>query len=204
MHDAPQGDEHDEQHGEAVAVGDASLEVELEHAEQLADDHAGESVDAARDGRRLVRRLEEQHADAERDHDPREVAAADDEDARGEAGDGRDGCTREEPRQRFAPAVHREQPGRVRAESEEGRVAERHDPRVAEDEIERHREESGDEDLAAEHEVPGEREPRDEREAPEHEFRHAPAIVGQRRCRIHRRAPKSPAGKATSSTIISA
>ena len=45
-----------------------------------------------------------------------------------------------EPRERFGPAVPRQQARRVRADAEEGRVPQRQNARVAEDEIQRQRE----------------------------------------------------------------
>ena len=86
----------------------------------------------------LVRRLEQHEADAERHHQAREIRAAHDEEARREADERAGRAGDDEAAERLAPAVHGEQPRRVRADAEEGRVTERDDAGVAEDEVERH------------------------------------------------------------------
>ena len=66
-----------------------------------------------------------------------------------EAGDRRDRGCGDETAERLAPAVHGEQPRGIRADAEECGVPERDDAGVTEDQVERHREQPGDQDLAA-------------------------------------------------------
>ena len=108
----------------------------------------------------------------------------------------------DEPRERLAPAVHREEPRRVRADAEERGVAERDDAGVAEDQVEREREERRDQDLAAEHAIAGEKEEAAaSSDQPEDDLRPARLAC---QAAISRRLPKSPAGNAISSTTIGA
>ena len=69
----------------------------------------------------------------------------------------------------------REQARRVGAHAEEGRLPERQDPRVAEDEIERQREQPVDEDLTQEQPPIGHHEEGHERRDPERDLERMPA-----------------------------
>jgi hypothetical protein len=87
---------------------------------------------------------------------------------------------------------------------------ERHDARVAEDQVEREREEAGDQDLAAEHAMLREDEERRDGDEPERDLDRAQAIVRQMGARVERgdggRAhafrPYRPAGNRIISTTI--
>ena len=78
-------------------------------------------------------------------------------------------------RQRLAPAALGQEPGGVGAHTEECGMAERDDPRVAEEEIERQREERGDGDLARELEVGREEEEGRQRGEPEDRLQAPPS-----------------------------
>ncbi len=101
--------------------------------------------------------------------------------------------------------MYGKQPGGVRADAEVRRMAERHDTRVAQDEIERHREHSGNQDLAPEHPMIRKDEERTEGGEPECDLERVPAIGGKmwRAGAGHARLPYNPAGKTIISTTIS-
>src|SRR6185503_201768 len=144
--------ETQKQHRERVGVRGPAVQVELE-AEQRADLDALEAVGAARERARAVRGLVQEQAEAEGEHDEREVAEADDDVAERvtqHPGGDRGG---EQAGQGFPQVVLGEEPGAVRAEAEERGVAERYDPGVAEDQVERQREQRRDRDLAREREI---------------------------------------------------
>ena len=106
-----------------------------------------QAVDAAGVLGELVRGLEQHQRHAHRHHQAREVRAAQHEEARHVARERGDGDRHGEPQQRVAEAVLGEQPRGVRADAEERRVAERDDAGVAQDEVEREREQRQDRDL---------------------------------------------------------
>ena len=60
---------------------------------------------------------------------------------------------KQEPGQRLAPAGLADQSGRIGAEAEEHRVAERDDAGIAEDQVDRDGEERGDRDLAGQRQI---------------------------------------------------
>ena len=101
----------------------------------------------------------------------------------------------------FAKHVMGEKPGGVGAQAEERRMAERDDARIAEDQVERQREQSRNEDLAAERAERRQREIRDHRHDPERDLDRAEATGVARH---HRGRPKRPLGKIASIATISA
>ena len=74
MDDAPRQQEQHEQRRQAVGVGGAADEIEVEAAEQRPDDHALQAVGAAGEPVELVGELVQHQRDAERHHQAREVA----------------------------------------------------------------------------------------------------------------------------------
>ena len=92
-----------------------------------------------------------------------------------------------EAQQRIAARVLREQAGGIRAEPEERGVTERHDAGVAEDEIERQREQRHDRDLVADQRLAGQREERGQREQPERDLAATHAMRARERRRDARR-----------------
>ncbi|MNM75721.1 hypothetical protein D3C81_875160 [compost metagenome] len=109
-----------------------------------------------------------------------------------------------------------QQARRIGAQPEEGRVAERDNAGIAEDQVQRQREQAGNQDLAAEDQVVRQQEEDRHRHKPEDDFGRMPAAIGQAVAQggrrlggvigtqhgFHARLPNSPAGKATSSTTI--
>ncbi len=155
-----------------------------------------QAVEAAGEPARAVGRLLQQQADAERDHDQREVAKPRDDEAReiaeqagGKAGDQQSG-------QRLAPAPDREQAGGIGADAEIGGVAERDDAGKAEDEIERQREQRGDRDLARQHQIVRRQHERQQRGEPESDLAPAPANLRLQKIDAARRTGDRLAGHA--------
>ena len=212
-HDAARNHEHQEQHAEAVKIRGAAAKIERVQAEELSHRHAGQAVRAAGDRRELVRRLEQHETDAKRHHQAREVGAAHDKKAGCESEDRGGQTSEQESADRLAPAMDGEQSGGIGANPEERRMPERNDAGVAQDQIKRNREQSRDQDLAAEHAVIRKDEERRKRQQPEDDLDFTPAVGGQprrNRGRIrdsgdpvgHARRPYSPAGKMIISTTI--
>jgi hypothetical protein len=108
--------------------------------------------------------------------------------------------------------MQREQARGVGAEAEERRVAERWDSGVAEQEIQREREQPADENLAAEQEMIRKQEVARGRADPEQDFVPAPAAArgeqgdgGVRSDRAHRhRRPIRPCGRISKTTTVTA
>ncbi len=189
MDQPPRAQEHHEQHGERIAVGGVAVEVEIETAEQRPDVHALQPVAAAGQPARAVGRLLQQQAEAERDHDQRQMPKARDHEARGVAEQSGGGGADDEPGQRLAPDEFREQAGGIGGGAEKGGVAERDDAGIAEDEIEREREQRGDRDLAGELEIGRQEEKRQQCSEPERGLERVPArlrleIFDRRRGRV--------------------
>src|SRR5207244_10055365 len=103
--------------------------------------------------------------------------------------------------QRFTPAVLGEQSCGVRTEPEERSLAQRNDACIAEDQVQRQREQRGDQDLAAQREIFGEREKRDDRDQPEGELEFAPPL-GREADFTHTRRPTNPRGNRISMTTM--
>ena len=146
--DAPRQQEQEEQHDEAVDVGGVAEHVEPAGAEDRRDGDALETVGAAGDLAEAVGELEAHQRDAERHHQPREVGPAQHQEARREAEHRRREAGRQERDGRLVDdLVLGEQARRIGADPEEGGVAERDDAGIAEDEIEREREQAPDHGL---------------------------------------------------------
>ena len=113
-----------------------------------------------------------------------------------------------EAQPRVGEQVLREQRRGVRAGAEEGRMAERDDARVAEDQVERQREQREDRDLVQQQRVAGQRKPGgdqrdDERDLPPAHARGS-RQAGRRRAHLPPPArANSPCGRTSSTTIIS-
>ena len=99
-------------------------EVEAEGTEDRCDGDAGKAIDTAGDERCLVGGLPQHQPDAERHHEPRQIAAAHDEEAQEIANDGGDDRRGDQARDRLVPAMHGKQARRVGANAEERRVSE--------------------------------------------------------------------------------
>ena len=124
----------------------------------------------------LVGDLAEHQRDAERHHQPGQVGAAQDEEARDEAEERRGDRRRDASPTSGSPiTVLRQEPGHVGAEPEEGGVAERHDAGIAEDEVEGEREETDDRDLVEDEMALGQEEQGRGGHEPEDDLAQAPA-----------------------------
>ena len=177
MNEPPRDQENEEQSGERVAVGGVAVEIEANFAEQRPGMNALQAVEAAGEPAGAVGGFLQHQADAERDHDQRQVAKPRDDEARQiaeQAGGNRRG---DKPGQRLAPATFRKQPRRIGADAEIGGVAERYDAGKAEDEIERQREQSRDRDLARQHQIIRRQHERQQRREPERDLAPLPAVL---------------------------
>jgi len=175
MNQPPRKQKHQKQHRKRIGVGGRAVNIEFEQAEQRPDLDALQSVRAAGQPARAVAGLLQQQAEAERNHDQREVAETRDDEARGVADQGRHRGADHQPAQRFAPDEFREQPGGIGADAEKRRVAERNDAGVTEDEIERQRKQRADRDLARQRQIIRKQHERQQRYQPEGDFERVPA-----------------------------
>ncbi len=118
------------------------------------DGHPAEAVGTARDRGRLVGDLQTHGRDRQREHQLREAPCAQDDGTRRDAEHpGGDSGGEEEHDRLVKPELGGEDAGGIGAEAEERAVAERHDAGVAEDQVERQREQDVGEDARAEQEV---------------------------------------------------
>src|SRR5246127_5748469 len=174
--DAPRQQKKNEQHDQAVGVGHVAEDIEVEHAENGRHDDALQPIGAAGDARNLVGDLTHDERDAERHHQPREVGAAQNEEARCKSEDGGANARHDEREHRLVDnAVLGQQRGDIGAQTEEGGMAERYDAGVAEDEVEREREQTEPRDLGEDQVPPGQQEHARERGEPKGVFERAPA-----------------------------
>ena len=128
--------------------------------------------------KRSAQRFEQQR-DAERHHQPRQVDAADDEEAGQKAERHGDETGHDQRDDRLGDdAVQRQQPRGIRADAEEGGVPQRDDAGVAEDQIERQREQRQPNDVGHDQVAGGKQERAGRRENPERDFGRAPAGAG--------------------------
>ena len=178
MHDHPRQQEQHEQHCERIEEAGLAEHVEGEHAEDRLDVDPLQAVGAAGDVGEALRQRFHQQCDAERDHQPRQVGAADHKEAGGEA-EHRGGQAGHDQRQHrlIDEAVHRQQAGAIGADAEEGGVAQRDNAGIAEDQVERQREQRQPQDLG--HDQIARRECQSDRQHddPEGELAPVPAAV---------------------------
>ncbi len=210
IHERPHEGEAQEEHAEDVEVLRARVErIELEHREQRSDGQAVEAVEAAGVHVREVGRLLEQRHRAEREHQEGQAVRPEQHEPRAQTDGRRDHRREEQARDGLVPdAVLRQHADRVGAGAEERGVAERDDAGIPEDEIERDREQDGDQDLGAEPEMLREREVEPDRHEPGDRLPHAhPVTPGERERRRMGHAvlrPTRPWGRHRSSRIVSA
>jgi hypothetical protein len=195
VHDSPRDEEQHEQHAKGVDVVRAAVQVVLEDAEQRLDRDPGQPVEAPCDAGQGVAQLVQHDGDRERQHQQRQAPVAQQDPARNEPHQRGAGAGDRQLRERLAPPVARgEQPGGVGSGTEERRVTEGHDPRIAQDQIERQREHDHDQDLRAEREVVREEEEGADGEQPGNGLGGTPAVppqqeIRRRRCVQHALIP---------------
>src|SRR5262249_24369314 len=173
---APRQQEQYEQNGQAIGVGNVAENIELEHTENGTDDDTLKAVGAAGDVRYLVGDLAHDERHAERHHQPREVGSAQNEKARRKSEHGRAnaGLNKREHR-RVDDTVLGQQRGQIGTQTEEGRVSQRYDAGIAENEIEREREQGKPSGLGEDQMPPRHQEEAGQRRQPEGVFERTPA-----------------------------
>ena len=190
-------------------------DIELEAAEDRRDLDALQAVRTPCQPAGLVRDLARHGGDAERDHQARQVAAAQHEEARREGEYRPGGRPGEQPADRLARDELGEQPGPVRAGAEERRLPERHDARIAEDQVDRQDEQPEARDLVEEEVLLRQQEHAGQCGEPEHDLQ--PARPARARhgapdriradptggARHHRARANRPCGRRTRTAIIS-
>ena len=140
----------------------------------------------------------------------RQVLATHDQETGQQADSGRRRRSCGETAQRLSPSMPGKKPRRVCADAEKRGVAERDNARVTHDQIERKREQSRDEDLAAKRQIARKDEIRGHRKKPECDLQWSPLRRGQRACggalrrgaSPHTLLPTSPRGKTSSMITI--
>ena len=136
-----------------------------------------QAIGAARQPARTVGGLEQQEAEAQRNHDQREMPEPRDDEAHQVTEQARGNAGSDQSGDRLAPAPLGNEACGVGAEAEEGRVAQRDDAGVTEDEVERQREQRARRDLARQHQVVGRHHERQQRRQPEKVFGGTPAVL---------------------------
>ncbi|OIQ65525.1 hypothetical protein GALL_529160 [mine drainage metagenome] len=178
MHDPPRQQEQHKQDGKGVEEADLAEHIKSKKAEDRRHLDALQPIGAAGDvGKALGQRLQQQR-DPQRHHQAGQVDTPDHQEA-GEEADRHGGETRDHQRRQGLrdDAVQREQPGAIGADAEEGRVAERNDTGIAEDQIERQREQREPHDVGHDQKAGGKQERAGERQNPERNLAPVPARV---------------------------
>ena len=153
--------------------------IETEHPEHRLDGDALQPVGAAGEPTESVRQLAQHERHPERHHQPRQVGAAQHQEAgdeterhRGETGD-------EQCQHRLVDDfVLGKQRGGVGAEAEKGGMPQRDDAGIAEDQIEREREQAEPGDLGEDEMTLRQQVDRGKRGKPEHDLERMPAGAG--------------------------
>src|SRR5215470_5482358 len=82
MHETSRAEEQEERDNEAVTVGGAPVDVEAECAEQRRHLDAEQSIDAAGNLAHPIGKFKQKKPDGRGDHEPRQILATHDEEAR--------------------------------------------------------------------------------------------------------------------------
>ena len=212
--DAAHDDEADEQHDQAIDVAVVAVEIETEQAEDRRHGDALQPVGAASEIGVAVGDFVEHQRDAERDHEARQVGAAQHQKARDEAERGRDQAAEDQRDDRLVDdAVFGDQAGEISGDAEKRRLAQRQDAGIAEDEVERQREQRQDRRVLHDQIFAGEQPDGGESENPERDLERRPAgalleisgdVVGERDHRAHRAVLRAnrPCGRQSKTTIM--
>jgi hypothetical protein len=183
--------------------GGLAVEVEPEHAEDRVDLHAREPVRPAGEPAGLVGDLQQDRRDREREHEQRQRLGAQDDRAGGQPEQRRHAGGRRELQERLRHAELRAQDSRgIGAEPEERAVAERDDAGVAEDQVERQREQDEDQDARPERQVLRQQEESRQREHPRRPLRPADARIDG--IAAHDLTPNSPCGRHRRTPMVAA
>ena len=179
IHDPARQQEQQEQHDQRVEEAGLAEHVERKQAEDRRHLDALQPVGAAGDVGEAFRQRFQQQRDAERHHQPGQVDAADDKETGEEAEHHGDETGHDQRNDRLVDdAVQRQQPRRIGADAEEGGMSERDDAGIAEDQIERQREQRQPQDVGHDQVARRKQERAGRRENPERDFGRAPAGAG--------------------------
>ena len=178
MHDPPRQQEQHEQHAKTVEEADLAEHVEREQAEDRLHLDALQPVGAAGDVGKALRQRLQQQSDPKRHHQAGEVDTPDHQKTGEKADRGGDEAGNQQRNHRLGDdAVQGQQAGGISTDAEERGVAERYNSGVAENEIERQREQSQPHDIRHDQIAGGEQERTRQCENPERDLARAPAPV---------------------------
>ena len=153
----------DEQHRQTIDIGGVAEEIEAEEAEDRIDLHAQQAIGPTGHRAPFVGELLQQRRHHQGLHQQGEARRAQHDEARGEADDGGGPGCDDQLAQGLLPAIGGHDPRRIGAHAEESRMAQSHDARKTDQQIQRQGEEDRREDLGAqrmvaiENEIGGER-----------------------------------------------
>ena len=170
MHDGPGDEEQYRQHDDRVGIGRAAEQVELEGAEQGHHGHAGQAIRAARQPAELVGDLVQDQRDAQRHHQAGQVGAAHHQHAGHQPEQRAQGRRDDQPQDGIDAEILGQQRRAIGAQSEEGRMAQRDDAGVSEDQVERNGEQGQDGQFVQQQEPPGQHEGGTDGHHPEDDF----------------------------------
>ena len=148
INDAARHEKANKQHDQAIDVAGVAEHVELEQAEDRRDGDALQAVGAAGQIGIAVGDLAQHERNAERDHEPGQVRAAQNQKAGDEAERGRNEARADERQDRLVDdSVLGDQAGKIAGDAEKCRLTQRYDAGIAEDEVERERKQRQDRGL---------------------------------------------------------
>ena len=175
LHDPPRQRERREQHRQTVERG-VALAGEADRKQmEYRREFEVQSVGAAGRPGIAIGEFAEHQADAERHHQARQIGAAQHERRGREAEEASHEAGENEPDERIADATARQNRRAIGADSEKRGMAERENAGIAEDQIERHREQAGDQDFIDQQRARGQREDQQDEQDPEGDLSIAPA-----------------------------
>jgi hypothetical protein len=135
MHQAPRQQEDHQQHGERVPRRRLAHQVEFKAAQQGSHGHPLQAVGTTGQPVQLVGQFQQQQGHAQRDHEPGQVRPAHDGERADCAQRRRCHDADRQAHQRIGHHMLGKQRRRIGPETEKGRVAQRHDAGVAQDEV---------------------------------------------------------------------
>ena len=191
---------------ETPQVGGAPVHVELEVAEDRRNGDARKAIRPPRQRGGLVRDFQAHRGHREGQHELGKAMGPQYQGARGETKETRCERARQHLQERVRHAeLGRQDAGDIRSQTKKRGMAQRDDPGVAEDQVERQGEQDVGEDARAQRQVVGQQEENRQRHGPWQPLRPAQAIARVVSDRVvHARFPKRPIGRHNRRPIVAA
>ena len=169
-HEPAQQHKQQQRHTQGVVRGGDAGQAKLEAAQHRCHHHTLQPIGAAGQPVELVCQFHQDRRHAQRHHQARQVGATHDGQAAHRAEHGRYHDGKQQAEQRVGVYQLGEQRGRVSAHAEKGRMPERHNTGVAQNQVKRNREQRKNHDLVDHQRMAAQHHGRRKRHQPQHRF----------------------------------